>query len=77
MDIRFSFLVQQGENIKHRSGIGLLITKHGKNSLMDWKPISERILTACFKTHIRNVTLIQCCAPTEVTEKTKKEEYYQ
>jgi hypothetical protein len=39
---------------------------------MEWKPVSERILTAGFKTHIRNMTLIQCYAPTEATEKNKK-----
>jgi hypothetical protein len=44
---------------------------------MEWKPISEKILTECFKTHIQNVTLIQCYAQTEATGKNKKEEYYQ
>jgi hypothetical protein len=73
----FLFSGTRGKNVEQRDEVGLLITKCGKNSLMEWKPISDRILTARFQAHIKNVTLIQCYAPTEATEKTKKEEYYQ
>jgi hypothetical protein len=45
-------------------------------ALWSRNPISEIIVTAGFKTHIQNVTLIQCYAPTEATEKNKKEYYY-
>jgi hypothetical protein len=44
---------------------------------MEWSPISERITLARFKTKFRHPTIIQCCAPTEMTEKDKKEEFYQ
>ena len=44
---------------------------------MEWSPILERIMVACFKTKIRNQTIIQCYAPMEITEKDKKEEVYQ
>jgi hypothetical protein len=46
----FTFSGATGENIKHRNGVGLLVKKHGKNSLMEWKPVSEQILIARFKT---------------------------
>jgi hypothetical protein len=48
----FLFSGATGKNTEYRNGAGLLITKHGNNSLMEWKPVSERILTARFKTHI-------------------------
>jgi exonuclease III len=44
---------------------------------MEWSPISERIILAHFKTKIHNLTIIQCYAPTKMTEKDKKEEFYQ
>jgi hypothetical protein len=44
---------------------------------MEWSPISERIILACFKTKISNLIIIQCYAPTELTETDKKEEFYQ
>ena len=34
-------------------------------------------MVARFKTRIRNLTIIQCYAPTGITEKDKKEEFYQ
>jgi len=44
---------------------------------MEWSQISGRIILACFKTEIRSLTIIQCYAATEMTEKDKKEEFYQ
>jgi exonuclease III len=44
---------------------------------MKWLPISERIVLVRFKTKIRNLTVIQCYGPTEMTEKEKEEEFYQ
>ena len=43
---------------------------------MEWSPILERIL-ACFRIKIRNLTNIQCYAPTEMTDKYMKEKFYQ
>ena len=53
------------------------MNREAQKSLMEWSPISERIVLARFKTKIRNLTIIQCYAPTEMTEKYKKEEFYQ
>jgi len=44
---------------------------------VEWSPILERIILARFKTKIRNLTIIQCYAPTEMTDKNIKEEFYQ
>ena len=63
------------ENI-HRDGVGLLMTKACHNCLIDWHPISERIMTARFKAKIRNISIIQCYAPTENSELRKKTEFY-
>jgi hypothetical protein len=48
-----------------RDGVRLLLSKIAKTSLIEWYPISERILTAHFKGNIRNVRVIQCYAPTD------------
>jgi hypothetical protein len=44
---------------------------------MEWSPISERIILASFKTKIRNLTIIQCYAPTQTRDKNMKEKFYQ
>jgi exonuclease III len=41
-----------GEDIGHRSGVGILMNKEARKSLMEWSPVSERIILACFKTKI-------------------------
>jgi len=44
---------------------------------MEWSPILERIILARSKTKIRNLTIIQCYAPTEMMDKDMKEKFYQ
>jgi exonuclease III len=75
--ITFLYSAIAGENAEHKDGVRMLLSRGAMNSLMDWKPILERIMTACFRTQIRNVTVIQCYAPTETTKINKKEESYQ
>lgn len=64
------------EEDKHEYGVALLLNKSAKQCLLNWKPINERILTARFKTRARNVSIIQCYAPTEDTECEKKDHFY-
>lgn len=47
-----------------------------KRCLLDWKPISDRIITARLQSKIRKVTLIQCYAPTETSTLEQKEDFY-
>ena len=59
-----------GEDKEHRNVVGILMKKEAQK-------ISERIMLARFNTKIHNLTIIQCYAPTEITGKDKKEEFYQ
>jgi len=56
--------------------VGILLDKEAKKSLIEWQPVSGRIIVARFKTNIRNIVMIQCYAPTEVAEDVKKQEFY-
>ena len=47
-----------------------------KRSLIEWHPVSARIIVACFKTTIRNIVMNQCYAPTVAAEEAEKEEFY-
>jgi len=66
-----------GEDIEHRSEVGILMNKEARRSLMEWSQILERIILARIKTKILNLTIIQCYAPTETTDKDMKEKFYQ
>jgi hypothetical protein len=56
---------KESRDEEHRDCVGLLFNKSGKKSLIEWHPISERLMMARFKAKTLNVAIIQCCAPTE------------
>jgi exonuclease III len=43
---------------------------------LEWKPITESIITARFQGHAHNITIIQCYAPTEAAEIETKQSFY-
>jgi exonuclease III len=66
-----------GNDVEHKIGVGLLLSKTGRRSIIEWEPISDRIMTASFRSLIRNITILQCYAPTEIAEIEKKDAFYQ
>lgn len=60
----------------HESGVGILINKGFKSSLLQCQPISDRIITAKFHTRIRTFNLIQCYVPTEKASQEDKDMFY-
>ena len=57
-------------------GVGILMDMEAKRSLIEWHPISARIIVARFKTTIRNIVMIQCYAPTAAAEGAERQEFY-
>ena len=55
------------EDNQHRQGVALIIQKEKGNTLLEWKPITERFLYARFKSSY---------APTEEAEKEEKGNFY-
>jgi hypothetical protein len=54
-----------GENEPHIGGVGILTNKNIKDTLLEWKPVSERIITAGINIKFRNMTVVQCYDATE------------
>jgi hypothetical protein len=65
----------EGENAS-LEGLGILLDKEAKRSLIEWQSVSARIIVARFKTNIRNIVMIQCYAPTEVADDAERQEFY-
>ncbi|KAI0224962.1 hypothetical protein LSAT2_024073 [Lamellibrachia satsuma] len=65
------------EEDAHTHGVGLLLSKDAAKSLIEWEPVSERIITARFTSKGRNITIIHCYAPTNSAEFEEKETFYQ
>ena len=62
---------------RHEEGVGICMTKKIRESLMEYKPISERIMSIRLRGKWFNVTVICVYAPTEEKEERIKDEFYE
>jgi len=63
-------------NDPHQYGVGILVHRSIRNTIMSYKFISERIMLVRIRCKFRNTTLIQCYAPTEDAQVEVKEAFY-
>ena len=61
----------------HQSGAALLLNKETAESLLDWNPRSDRIITARFNSKCIKTTCVQVYAPTNDAEPEVKDEFYE
>ena len=64
------------EDDDHVRGVGVLISRKMKDHLVEWLPVSERLMKARFKTKHRHMTIVQGYAPTEEADLGDKEAFY-
>jgi len=62
---------------KHERGVGILFDKTTEKVIINWEPVSDRIITARLKTRFTNVTIIQVYAPTETAWDAEKDDFYE
>ena len=60
----------------HDKGVGFMLTKKAKRSLLQWNPLSARIITARFDTKFQNTTLIQVYSLTNNATEDDKDDFY-
>ncbi|VDO27648.1 unnamed protein product [Heligmosomoides polygyrus] len=61
----------------HTNGVVFVLSQRANNALVSWKPVNDRIISACFRTKYIRVTIVQVYAPTEDFEDAKKDEFYE
>ncbi|XP_052080696.1 craniofacial development protein 2-like [Mytilus californianus] len=61
------------ENDYHSKGVAVMLSNTSKKSLMEWEPVSERMMWVRLKAKCQNITIIQCYAPTNDAEEDVKE----
>lgn len=59
------------------NGVGLLLSPTAKKALIQHKAISERLISARFRSKLRNITVLQCYAPTEPDDDETKNNFYE
>ena len=64
-----------GEKEEPRGRVAIILSADAKKSLMEWRPVSSRIIRGRFNS-AHKVTMIQVCAPTNDAEDEMKEDLY-
>jgi hypothetical protein len=76
-DVKLSLIFSGKPATEDReSGVGLLLSSAARRSLMEWTPVSDRILVARFKSRARNVSIVHVYAPTNTSSVDVKDEFY-
>uniref|UniRef100_A0A0B7AZX4 Uncharacterized protein n=1 Tax=Arion vulgaris TaxID=1028688 RepID=A0A0B7AZX4_9EUPU len=70
------YLGKENEDNPHDAGVALLLTKETTKSLMEWEPVSNRIISARFEYRYQKTYIIMCYAPTNRTEEEEKDYLY-
>ena len=52
-----------------------MISNKTYEALLNWQPVYDRIISARFSSKVRNITIIQCYAPTELADDNEKDEF--
>ncbi|KAL9969739.1 hypothetical protein ACROYT_G021994 [Oculina patagonica] len=61
----------------HRQGVALILKRGVEKSLLEWKPINERLIRARFFGKQVKMTVIQCYAPTNDADPEQKDIFYE
>lgn len=71
-------VLYSGKDSEHVSGVALLLDELvSKKCLIEWKPVSDRILSARFDSKFAKSTVVLCYTPTNNAEETEKEKFYE
>ena len=56
-------VLHAGDEKVHEGGLAIMISKRAERALMEWTPMSKRIITARFYSRFRMLSVIQVYAP--------------
>ena len=61
----------------HEEGVAIILRKGTEKCIIDWKPISSRLIKIRMRGKQINITIIQCYGPTNDSEAETKELFYE
>ena len=72
----YTILYSGRSDNQHRGGVAIIVTRKVEKTLLEWKPINDRLLKARFNSKFAKLTVIAWYAPTEDAEEEIKDEFY-
>ena len=70
-------VVYSGDEQRHEGGVAIMMSQQAVKSLMEWTPVSKRIIVARFFSRFRKVSIIQVYAPHNEKLDEEKDQFYQ
>ena len=64
------------ESENHERGVGFILSKESTQCLLEWEPVFERKIRTRFNSRWQQVTILQCCAPTNEPTKEVRNDFY-
>jgi len=69
-------ILSSGKDEHHRSGVALVLSSTAEKALLGFNPVSDRIITARFRTMLGGMTVCQVYAPTINANDMEMDEFY-
>ena len=61
----------------HRGGAAVIVTRKVEKTLLEWKPVNDRLMKVRFNSNFAKLTIITCYSPTEEAEEEENDEFYE
>ena len=61
----------------HSRGVAIITSNEVHKGLLEWKPVSERIIAARYNSAFATLTTVVCYAPTENSEEQERDVFYE